>query len=197
VPILSRTVQYQDLRFDRTQTGIADLMFGFRFKLLDGATGLSLEAKWVGPAGYDRSSFPRLGAGQQNAGGGLAFGTPIGSRGFFQASGGYVHRFEAPLDRIVHSADLAFWLTPSLLVSGRYDGFMTQGSDTSGVEMNAYTVGPELRYRVDDRMDIFAGSRHTPKGKNVDKYDQFYVGLALKQTRLNRLQGYLGGKRRN
>ena len=50
-----------------------------------------------------------------------------------------------------------------------------------------------LVWRVDDRLDLPAGSWSTAMAKNTLHYDQVYVAVTFKQTRLNRLQGFLGG----
>jgi hypothetical protein len=50
-----------------------------------------------------------------------------------------------------------------------------------------------MLWRVDDRLDLTAGSWSTAMARNNLHYDQFYVALAFKQTKLNRLQGFLGG----
>jgi hypothetical protein len=39
------------------------------------------------------------------------------------------------------------------------------------------------------------GSWSTAAGRNALHYDQVYVALTFKQTKLNRLQGFLGGTR--
>ena len=49
---------------------------------------------------------------------------------------------------------------------------------------------------VDDRIDAFAGSWHSPVGKNVLHIDEYYAGVTWKATKLNRLQGFLGGAKR-
>lgn len=54
-------------------------------------------------------------------------------------------------------------------------------------------AGPRFTLRVDDRMDVFAGSRHSPSGRNVLHADQYYCGIAWKQTGLDRLAGAFGG----
>jgi len=54
-------------------------------------------------------------------------------------------------------------------------------------------MGPYLLLRVDDRLDLTAGSWSTAMAKNALHYDQIYVALTFKQTKLNRLQGFLGG----
>jgi hypothetical protein len=50
-----------------------------------------------------------------------------------------------------------------------------------------------VTYRVDERMDVFAGSWHTPRGRNVLHHDLYYCGIAWKHTGLDRLAGALGG----
>jgi hypothetical protein len=196
VPVRNRTITSETFRASLTQTGIADLMFGFRLKLKDGATALALEADWIGPAGYDRDAVPALGSGQQNVVGALDLGLPILSSGFFQASGAYQHRFDAPPDEIDPTADLGWWLTSSLLLSGHYAAEITVNEKKGSPKASLQSAGPELRYRLDDRMDVFAGSAHAFAGRNANHFNRYYAGIAFKQTHLNRLQGFLGGKRR-
>jgi hypothetical protein len=54
-------------------------------------------------------------------------------------------------------------------------------------------VEPIVSLRVDERMDVFAGSYHTASAKDALHIDQIYVGLAVRQTKLDRTQGWLGG----
>ena len=91
------------------------------------------------------------------------------------------------------SADLGLWLTRSLLVGGRYSGTMTLSHGDLAPERTLHLAGPVLVWRVDDRLDLTAGSWSTAMAKNALHYDQVYVAVAFKQTRLNRLQGFLGG----
>ncbi len=56
--------------------------------------------------------------------------------------------------------------------------------------------GPRLTYRTDNRIDTFAGCWLTSAGKNTLCFTEYYVGLAWKSTKLNRLQGFLGGDAR-
>ena len=60
-------------------------------------------------------------------------------------------------------------------------------------ERTLHLAGPVLVWRVDDRLDLTAGSWSTAMAKNALDYNQVYVAVAFKQTRLNRLQGFLGG----
>ena len=60
-------------------------------------------------------------------------------------------------------------------------------------ERAVHLAGPVLLYRVDDRLDLMAGSWSTAAARYAPHYDQVYVALAFKQTKLNRAQGFLGG----
>lgn len=176
-----------------TSTGLSDLVLGFKIRLLEGRTALALEADWQAPLGYERDAVPSLGVGVQQAIGTVHLGSALpGDFGFFQVSGGY-HYFAEDLDAAVEgAAALAIWLGESVLLSGHYRAAFTGGDPAS----NAHVVGPELRYRVDDRLDVFAGSRHTAAGRNEVHEDGVYLGVAAKHTSLGGLQGFLGGRRR-
>ena len=63
---------------------------------------------------------------------------------------------------------------------------------SSSDEVSVHLAGPQLLYRLDDRLDLIAGSMHTMSAKNALHVDRFYVAVAVKQTKLNRLQGLLG-----
>lgn len=220
VPALSVTSRSESGPLVSNDTGLSDLLLGLRYKILGGSLGLTLEADWIPPLGYNRNLSPGLGDGYQEVDGALAAGGGIGRRVYLQGSGGYRYRFfdtpfksekPAVLDdsgkvvtpatllewqqQVTGGADVGVWLGPSLLVVGRYAGFVTvaHGSLSSKVEL--HRVGPEVLYRVDDHIDVFAGSMHTASAKNALHTDEYYVGVAYKQTRLNRLQGILGGKR--
>jgi hypothetical protein len=91
------------------------------------------------------------------------------------------------------SADAGFWVTRSILVGGRWSGTFNLGHGVFAPEQNTQLLGPVVVWRVDDRLDLTAGSWSTAMAKNSLHYDQVYVAVAFKQTRLNRLQGFLGG----
>lgn len=111
------------------------------------------------------------------------------------------------LDAVTGGATLGFWFSSSLLVTGtfrgefpiyqseRYDRIVARipGPDGPDLEVKYVLAGPRFTYRVDDRMDVFAGSWHTASGRNVLHSDQFYCGIAWKQTGLDRLAGAFGG----
>ena len=127
----------------------------------------------------------------------------------------------APTDQMVADATIGFWFGRSLLIAGRYDGHFGRpsadsiGTDpvtrrpivtkhlwrvlpgdatpgTTSDQVTTHRAGPMLVYRVDDHLDLIAGSMHTASAKNALHVDQFYVAVAVKQTRLSRLQGLLG-----
>ena len=59
-------------------------------------------------------------------------------------------------------------------------------------ETTQHLAGPVLLFRVDDGLDMMAGSWSTASGKNVLHYVQIYLGVSFRQTKLNRLQGFSG-----
>jgi hypothetical protein len=91
------------------------------------------------------------------------------------------------------SADVGFWVTRSLLVGGRWIGTFNLSHGFLMPAQNVQLLGPLVLWRVDERLDLMAGSWSTAMGKNTLHYDQVYVALTFKQTKLNRLQGFLGG----
>lgn len=209
--------------WNRTETGLADLVLGARIKLRQGRSALSLDVGWKAPLGYNRELFrrdglgraldvtglpsdstraavgqfpARQGEGQQDLFSTLNWGSPIGRMGFVDLAAGYRYRFEHPADQVLTRADLAFWLGPRILVGGRYSGAQATGeAETPGDAISRYLAGPVLLLRVDDRMDVFAGSLHTVWAENALHTDQFFVGLAVKTSKFDRVQGWLGGTR--
>jgi len=199
-----------------TSTGLEDFRFGLRFGLLQGPTALAAELDWQAPMGYSRESAlfadsPR-GDGLQQLSLSLLLGKPIAKRGFLQLGAGVGSRYlsithkgdEASADGpnaaadmwstpFLASADLGLWLTRSLLVGARYSGTMTLSHGVLSPERTLHLAGPVMVWRVDDRLDLTAGSWSTAMARNTLHYDQAYVALTFKQTRLNRLQGFLGG----
>jgi len=196
--------------FNSTETGFGDMRFGIRRRL---ASNAALEVQWLAPMGYDRALNPHLGEGRQSFVGSLELGAALGARGFVELSGGYRYYKDkdAPTDQTLAGATLGFWLGQKLLVAGRYRGsfgakpgkddrYVSIAGDgipgTTNAQITTHLSGPMLVYRVDDHLDLIGGSLHTASAKNALHVDQFYVGVAVKQTRLNRLQGFLGGTRR-
>jgi hypothetical protein len=166
------------------------------------------------PAGLERVAAPNLGTGRQSLQGALLVGQALPAwNSFLEAGGGYrMEPQDGGASEWFGSATAGVWLGSSLLVSGCYsmvrsatafegerDQLYALGSRLPAgtePEYDFQTVNPQLLYRVDDRLDVFVGSVHTASGQNRPHFDSVYVGMAFKQTRLNRLQGFLGGKRR-
>ena len=214
LPALS--VTRRDARIQGTATGFQDVLVGMRYNLMNGSSAAALELDWNAPSGYNRnldSLGTRLGDGLQELSARLEIGSALGRRGFFEGSIGYGYRYlgiterstDAVLagdrslakylwsDRLQASADLGIWLGPSVLAGGRYRGLKTLSNGALAPETDVHLAGPILLYRVDDRLDLFAGSWSTASGKHTLHYDQVFLGLAFHHTKLNRLQGYLGG----
>jgi hypothetical protein len=141
---------------------------------------------------------PRLGAGQQEVSATIQWGAPLPRlNGFIQLAHGFRHRGREFGGQAVFSADLGFWLGPSVLAAGRYLGSIDVGhAPDRADEVEEHLAGPVLLYRVDDRLDVYFASLHTAAARNAVHADRFYVGMSFRQTALNRLQGYLGGTRR-
>lgn len=211
------SITRRDGQAQSTATGFQDVLVGLRYSPRVGRSAFAIELDWSGPAGYNRRLEllgVRLGDGLQELSLELQGGTAIGGRGFLQGSVGYGHRYlglgkrnsgaVTPgdpatakylwADRLLASGDVALWLGRSILAGGRYRGLLTLSHGALSPETDVHLAGPLLLYRVDDRLDVFAGSWSTASGKITPHFDQVYVGLAFHNTKLNRLQGFLGGK---
>jgi hypothetical protein len=221
LPFRSVSRQYAaDAEF--TTTGLSDLVVGVKYRIMN---GLSLEADWKAPLGYNRSLYPALldsaetggshapqghtralyypgfGDGRQDIAGMLQFGTAIRPlQAFFEVGGGYRKRIDGfkgdlePQDEVLASADLGWWIGHSVMLAGNYLGRFE--SSSARFPVKEHRVGPEILYRVDDGIDVFAGSFHTASGENVLHTDQYYVGVAAKKSGLDRLKGFLGSTKR-
>jgi hypothetical protein len=149
-------------------------------------------------------------------------GYSFGNRGFAELGGGYASRFlgtkglsasfshPEPADpseltgagsekfhyqsRLHGTADVAVWVGNSLLVSGGYRGFVTLQHGALAEDINLHLFGPQVLYRLDDRVDLYMGSWTSTAGRNIQSFTQVYAGLAFRKTKLNRVQGFLGGK---
>src|SRR5262249_49743184 len=73
-------------------------------------------------------------------------------------------------DRLMASADVGFWASPSILVGGSYQGYVTLASGALAQDVNLHMAGPVVLYRVDDRLDVYAGSWFTTAGRNTLRY---------------------------
>lgn len=212
VPAVSTTNRQSPGTLLANQTGYGDVHVGFKFRLANGEHAAAVTAEWMAPLGYNRRLGAPLGDGLQTLGVKLELGSTLARHGFLQAGGGYEYRFlavgarkdgtedpAAPVaeldwaDHLTADVDLGLWLGRSLLVAGRFRGaFPIQEGPAYG-ERTMMLAGPAFIWRVDDGMDVIAGSWSTPGGTNTLHYDQYYFGFAFRKNQLNRLQGFLGG----
>lgn len=178
-----------------------------------GLDGASLGAQ-MGNFRSDSSTF--FSQGLQSLSASLELGAGLGARGYWTLGAGYRTRYltigsraedDRYADFFTGSAGLGWWFGRSLLASGEFRGEWqsAQGSPydrvaapvagANGPELQSawMLAGPRLTYRVDERMDVFAGTWHTPGGRNVLHHDLYYCGIAWKNTSLDRLAGALGG----
>jgi hypothetical protein len=196
IPFVSTSRRFADDSRLPSQTVLGDMVLGARYALKGGATALALNAMWKAPMGYNRLIQPAPGTGQQDLTGTLAFGAPIGSSGFIELEAGYRYRFDAPADQIVAAGNAGFWIG-NLLIGGRYEGAAAAGDgETPTDKITEHLAGPVFLYRVDDHIDLSAGSMHTAAGENALHADRVYVALTVKQSALGRLQGLLGNAQR-
>ena len=174
-----------------------------------------------GDGGTDPASYPPysqsnasdtslyFNQGLQSLRAGLDFGGHAWKGAFWTAGGEFRYRFLefGSTDRNSHNArfiggnaSLGWWVQRNLLVSGLFEGEWVS-SQSENYDRNLATdrdpkrllAGPRLTWRVDDRMDVFAGSWHVTSGRNVIHYDQYYFGIAWRQSSLSRYAGAYGG----
>ncbi len=164
------------------------------------------------PNGQTASFFD---AGMQSLSAQLAFGGAIGKRAFYSLGGGYRSAFltigardtaDRYADHVLGDASLGIWLSKQLFVTGTFHGEWAAsqgqtwdrlsapitGANGPDLESNIIVAGERFTYRIDDKMDVFAGATHTPSGRNVLHADQFYFGIAFKQSALDKLAGAFG-----
>lgn len=181
-----------------------------------GAGGLDGTSLTTLASGTGRDSSTFFAQGLQSLSAALDIGGALGKRAYYTLGGGYRTRFlsagaRATTDRFADfgtgSASLGIWFSEHLLVTGsfagewqvsqgeRYDRIAAPVPGAHGPELQSVNMlaGERITYRVDDRMDVFAGSWHNPSGRNTLHADQFYFGIAWKQTALDRLAGAYGG----
>jgi hypothetical protein len=211
LPALSNTVRQGDST--ATSSGFGDISLGLRYSLHNGPSATAIQLGWRAPSGYNNNLKPSLGSGLQRLAASVETGRPIGKDGFFQAGAGFAHDYLVVGSRkkdtdttasaaevdwsnhvLVHGA-VGWWLG-NLLVAGQYEGEIAGAAGVEDTKATSHLFGTRFAYRVDERIDAVAGSWHSPGGKNVLHLDQFYAGVAWKVTKLNRLQGFMGGNKR-
>jgi hypothetical protein len=201
---------------DAVASGLEDFGFGLRYRLSNGRTASSLQLRWEAPTGYNTKLFPAVGDGLQKFSLSWQLGRAMGTSTFAEAGVGFRYAFRglgnrAPADKTygdavattgsqdwaeqttLHAA-FARWVG-RVMVAGTYEGAfnVSTGRPYKVVDQG---VGPRITYRVDERVDTFAGSWHTPWGRNTLHFDEYYAGIAWRLTKLNRLQGFHGGDQR-
>lgn len=214
MPLVTNTVR--GASSSASLTGLEDFAFGLRYKLTNGATASAVQLRWEAPSGYNSKLVVPAGDGRQKLSASLQLGGAAGKGGFWQLGGGYRYDYVAVAgreagekiygeitatdtkhdwaDHATFNAAYARWFG-KLQVAGLYDGafHVTTGRD---YKVFAQAAGPRFTYRVDERVGAFAGSWHTPSGRNTPHYDEYYAGIAWRSTKLTRLQGFLGGDKR-
>jgi hypothetical protein len=174
-----------------------------------------------GDGGTDPTSYPPYSAsnasdtslyfnqGLQSLRAGLEFGGRAWKHAFWTAGGEFRYRFLEFLSTdpsshnarfIGGNATLGWWVHRNLLVTGLFDGeWVTNQSDNydrnlaTNLDPRRLLAGVRATWRVDDRMDVFAGSWHVASGANVIHYDRYYFGIAWRQSSLSRYAGAYGG----
>jgi len=175
-------------------TGLSDLSLGLRLRLKDTQPGLVIDAGWKAPLGYEKDLPPTLGNGRQELFGAAHIGIELPwINGFVQAARGLRLVSEDSDVRVATSADLAGWLGERVLLGARYadEGVWSSASPIAGAP-HSYAAGPVVLVRMDQRLDLSTGSFYRWAGRNVDKTLQVYVAISFRQTKLNRLEGFLG-----
>ena len=184
---------------------------------VSGEGGLDPTHVPTSPASNSADTSLFFDAGLQSLSAALELGGAAGRRAYWTLGGAYRYRFlefaEADEDsagittKFRHNAylfggaaELGFWLRPQLLVTGMFQGEWAisqskiyDGDALLDLKSKTMLAGPRFTYRVDDRMDVFGGSWHSIAGRHTLHHDQYYCGIAWKQTGLDRLAGALGG----
>jgi hypothetical protein len=199
-----------------TSTGLEDFGLGLRYALHQGPTAAALQLRWEAPAGYNPALPLPVGDGLQKLSASLQLGGRLGQGSFWELGGGWRYdyfiigtRSTDPTqsfhqrdwaDHATVNAAYGFWLG-HLQVAGLYGADLPQATglenpDGSDDKVAKQAAGPRVTWRVDDRLDAFAGSWHTPGGQNALHVDEFYAGVAWRSTKLDRLRGFLGNDQR-
>ncbi len=166
------------------------------------------------PLATDSSAF--FNTGLQSLGARFDIGGGLRDNLFWSAGAGYRTRYFTFLarkddDRFADfreiDAQLGWWISKEVLLTGQFSGEWQsrQGENYDRIPDSGPTqgepellsknllVGPRFTYRVDERMDVFAGSWHTWNGENVLHENYYFLGIAWKNSSLDRLAGALGG----
>jgi hypothetical protein len=218
LPFTSITRNPGDAMPLRTTTVLGNGLFGLKYKLANGARAAAIEVDASFPLGYQKDltlthadsvtatrpdgtfdwnvarqlSTPVAGDGATSIVSTIQLGTALGKSAFLSGFGGYDYHGKDYQGRIMAGADLAFWFRDHWLFGGRYRGATASSGDNVTHDTSYHEAGPVITYRVDDHLDVFASTMHTITIKNGFHTDEVRFGFTFKQTKLNRVQGYLG-----
>ena len=211
LPAVSNTFRDSDDHIATSNSGLGDFGFGMRWSFANGAKATALQLAWQAPTGYNPALNPALGDGNQALSAALHLGGTAGKNAFWQASAGYKYDYRSAgarstdaaadgaaavdwADHFTTDGAVGLWMG-DLNLAGQWVAELPMSSGRA-LETQWVLAGPRLTYRVDERIDAFAGSWHSPIGKNVLHIDEYYAGVTWKATKLNRMQGFLGGSKR-
>lgn len=222
IPFVSVTRAPADAAMEPTTTVMGDAVLGLKRSFKNGPSAMALEIDAVLPMGYQRKlalshedslaatrpdgsfdwnvarslSTPRAGDGQASIGGTMQFGTALGSAGFVSGYAGYAYRGPEWQGTLLTGADVAVWLGKAWLLGARYRGVTAGEGDEITRDQSMSTLAPVVTYRIDDHIDVYGSVSHVLSAKNTAYGDEVRIGFTFKQTKLNRLQGYLGSAQR-
>jgi hypothetical protein len=193
-------------------TGLEDFALGFRRQFANGPRAAALQITWETPAGYNHRLTPALGDGLQKLAATAEFGGPLAKNAFWQLGGGYRFQYKALTDisdQVTRTP--ARWKWPEHVVThgaagacfGHFQAAGLFATDLSSFlpqdqssKVTSVVLGTRFTYATDGHLDAFAGSWHTPSGKNALQLNQYYAGVAWKSSKLGRQQGFVGGDQR-
>ncbi len=195
-----------------SMTALGDFGLGYRRALTTQGLVSALQLRWEAPLGYNDELSPAVGDGRQKLSAGLELGGKLGKGGFWSVGGGYRYDYRAVgarasvddttanaasqdwSDHATAHAALAFWVG-RLQLAGLYGADLPMQTGRR-YDIEQHVAGPRVTYRVDGGLDVYAGSWHTPSGRNAPHVDQYYAGIAWKLTKLDRSKGFIGGDAR-
>lgn len=193
-------------------TGLGDFGVGLRRSFANGPRAGALQLLWETPAGSNPDITPSVGDGLQKLTATAQFGGVFCKDAFWQLGGGFRFQYDGLSelgDELTRRPDT--WQWPEHLITngavamwvGKVQASGQFAADLSSFRSRDYpktvtsvALGTRFTYRTDGRLEVFAGSWHTPSGVNALALNQYYTGLAWKSTKLNRVQGFLGGDAR-
>jgi hypothetical protein len=196
LPFVSRTERTTGTV--ETTTGLSDLVMALRVRLRGGSPGLLFDFGWKAPLGYEKDLPPTLGNGRQEGFATFHAGLSVPwIAGFAQVSRGFRFISEDNVLMTTSSADVAGWVGERVRIGARYEDFYSFSSSSAiAASSRGYAVGPVVILDVDDHIALNLGGLHQWAGRNETCDESVYVAVSFKQSKLNRLQGFLGTSKR-